>query len=252
MNLINILFAITILLIIIPWLWRHRIKPGFSKDELQQKIARHPDKKNILRTETFLKNLYKEINSTRISNRDRKQLNLDADAFICGEIDFLSFFTILEKIQPQSSDIFYDLGSASGKAVFAAALFFNFSKCIGIELLPGLHNTAIAQIKNAKALLTTYDKNTENNFSRKISNIEFINDNILHSDFSDGDVIFINATCFNFSTWEKLIEKFSRLKAGSKIIVTSKKIENEQFKLLSNSLELMSWGMCSLYIYQKL
>jgi tRNA G46 methylase TrmB len=37
---------------------------------------------------------------------------------------------------------FVDIGSGSGKAVFAAALLHKFDDCVGIEILEGLHNLA--------------------------------------------------------------------------------------------------------------
>lgn len=40
-------------------------------------------------------------------------------------------------------DIFFDLGSGSGKGIFAASMLFPFKKCIGIEILEGLYNISL-------------------------------------------------------------------------------------------------------------
>ena len=40
--------------------------------------------------------------------------------------------------------MFYDLGCGTGKALFIAALCFPFAKCVGIELLEGLCEQAVA------------------------------------------------------------------------------------------------------------
>ena len=58
-----------------------------------------------------------------------------------GEISFESFGSCLEKIRKRYGGLkekggrFYDLGSGSGKPVFAAALLHDFEKVIGIEVM---------------------------------------------------------------------------------------------------------------------
>jgi hypothetical protein len=43
-----------------------------------------------------------------------------------------------------SGGVFYDLGSGTGKALFATRLLCDFSRCIGIEILQALHKQAAA------------------------------------------------------------------------------------------------------------
>jgi hypothetical protein len=50
---------------------------------------------------------------------------------------------VLRKINPASGCVFYDLGSGTGKALFAARLTQDFSRCIGVELLESLHGAAV-------------------------------------------------------------------------------------------------------------
>jgi hypothetical protein len=45
-------------------------------------------------------------------------------------------------VNPAPGGIFYDLGSGTGKAVFAARFVCDFARCIGIEILDGLHKQA--------------------------------------------------------------------------------------------------------------
>lgn len=242
MDFVTGIAILTILLILIPWLWRYRIRPRFAIEELNEKLKKHPDRKRIKKTERLLATLYQDINSAQISKSDRKRFGLDQDAYIYGEIQFLSFFYLLEKIAPKPQEIFYDLGSGSGKAVFAAALFFDLTKACGIEKLPTLVKTAESLVPKIKSLDPT----------QRTAQIEFINDDFLQHDFSDGDIIFINATCFSYPTWEALVGKLTQLKPGSPVIVTTKKITSDQFKLISQSLELQSWGMNSVNIYEKI
>lgn len=240
MDLTTYILILAALLIWIPWLWRYVIKPYFTKDEVNQKIQLHPAKKRIKKTELFLLNLYRPIKSDLISKRDRKRLKLDSDAFIYGEIQFLSFFTLLDRVHPQPNEIFYDLGSGTGKAVLAAVLFFDIAKAYGIELLPSLSRVANRQLQ--KVIEQVSD----------LPPVQFIQGDFLQYDFSDGDIIFVNATCLSYYTWEAMLEKLAKLKPGSRVIVTTKKIQQPQFQLQYQGLDLMSWGMNSVNIYLKI
>ena len=175
----------------------------------------------------------------RISNKD----------FVYGEIDFLSFCTILERAEPQGGDVFYDLGSGSGKAVFTAALFFDLSKAYGIELLPLLYTKAIAQLKKATVLFQNIKTGVEESYLKQVATIQFIHHNFLDYDFADANIIYVAATCFTDSTWEKLIHKMAGLKSGTRIIVATKNIQHERFEVMYQGTELMSWGLCPVTIY---
>lgn len=76
------------------------------------------------------------------TEREQKQLS-EEKSLIYGEVEFNSFYRVLRKINPQPGLVFYDLGSGTGKAVFAARFAFDFSKCIGVEILTSLHQQAL-------------------------------------------------------------------------------------------------------------
>ncbi|HEX2549046.1 MAG TPA: hypothetical protein VHM20_04400, partial [Gammaproteobacteria bacterium] len=126
------------LIILLAWLWRYVVKPYFAKNALHHYFKNHPNGNALKKAEKFLKLLYKNTPSAFISYRERKKLKIDEDAFTYGEIEFLSFFSILDIVKPKSHEIFYDLGSGSGKALFAVALYGEIAQCYGIELLPKL------------------------------------------------------------------------------------------------------------------
>ena len=143
-----------------------------------------------------------------------------------------------------------DLGSGAGKAVFTAALYFDFSKSCGIELLPAFYKKANKQLNKAKILIQ-HNKKLIEEYSRKISIIHFINGNFLHTDFFDANIIYISATCLNEDTWGKLIGKLAQLKPGARIIVATKVINDVQFELIHKGTELMDWGLCPVSIYKR-
>lgn len=233
------------------WLFRYRIKPWIESARIKRQWQGRSDWKQLRATEELLTNLYAKVNGTRVSYHDRKRLMLADDAFIYGEIEFLSFFSILEQIKPQPGEVFYDLGCGSGKAVFSAALHFDLSKACGVELLPGLCSLANAQIKQAEKLIHLHPNRFSEIALRKIACIEFINDDFLNTDISAADIVYVNATCLGYCLWEKMVSKLTQLKPGSRVILTTKTIQHEQFSLLSRSMELMSWGMNSVNVYVK-
>jgi hypothetical protein len=141
--------------------------------------------------------------------REVKKLNENKN-LIYGEISFSSFFDILRKLNLSSfreelrnnnngneKFTFYDLGSGTGKAVFAARILQDFTSCTGIELLESLHNQAV-KIKGRfdsqyRSLL----------FESANQKTAFSCGSFLDFNWSDGDVVFMNSTCFD----EELMSK---------------------------------------------
>ncbi|CAM9305759.1 unnamed protein product, partial [Hapterophycus canaliculatus] len=71
-----------------------------------------------------------------------------------NQVNVPDFLTILDLVKPKDGEVFVDLGSGTGKAVLAASCGFpEFSKCRGIELVPGLANAAANHLSAAKNLL---------------------------------------------------------------------------------------------------
>ncbi len=200
---------------------------------------------------SLLNKIYDHVNAELVSKNDRVKLNMDEDNFIYGEIVPASFVRILERASPQPGEVFYDLGSGSGKALLTAALHYDFSEVIGIELLPGLCQLANNLVFQANEALASSHQAYADIYLRRLSSIKIVADNFHHQDISSADIVFINATCFSYGTWEKMIDSLESIKNGSRVIVTSKKIKRDQFLLLDEGLDLMGWGMNSVNIYKK-
>lgn len=250
MNVIFSLVALALIMVWTPWLWRYKVKPYFAKSDIDKILKNHPHGKQLKENIRLLNTLYRGINSRSVSHRERKRLGYTEDGFIYGEIEFLSFVLLLDKINPQKGEVFYDLGCGAGKPVFTAALCYDLSKACGIELLPGLVRLANIQLKKATTLVKLQQQTQ--NYLPRLERIQFINANFLHCDITDGDIIFINATCLHYHVWQSIIEKLLHLKQGSRVIVTSKKIQHEHFKTLYQGSELMSWGMNAITLYEKI
>ena len=219
------------------------IIPHSKKKALYNTLKRRSDWDRIEKTEQMLTYLFKGVHAKLTSKTYRFLRLVRNKEFIYGEIDFLSFYTMLEKAEPSDQTIFYDLGAGAGKAVFTAGLFFNVSKACGLELLPPLCNTATSCLRKAANILEEKDL-------ERTDRIQFIQEDFLQYDFSDADIIYVAATCLSDATWEKLTCKLADLKSGSRVIVATKTIQHENFDMIYQGVHLMSWGLCPVRIYK--
>lgn len=246
------MFAISIIIIILAiWIYKYLIRPHIEKQKLKDWMGLHNAGKQFLVNEQIFNALYQGIDAGGVSRAERTRLKIDSDEFVYGEIEFASFVAILDSVRPKKYERFYDLGCGTGKAIFVAALCYDFDKACGIELLPGLYNVAYRQIENLKRIVAVHGAQFVQNYQSKIECIQFINDDILNCDFYDADIIFINATCFSPITWVAIEQKLLQLKVGTRVIMTTKKLDNEAFRTIYNSKYLMSWGMNSVNAYEK-
>ncbi len=184
--------------------------------------------------------LYKEIDGISISLNERNALNISSKEFVYGEINFDSFIEIVDKVKPKEDDIFYDLGSGTGKPCIAISLVYKIKKAVGIELLNNLWETSNKILKKLREEI------------RNPLEIEFRRGNILEEDFSDGTIIFSHATCFEDQTMEKLEKKLQSLKKGARIILITKKLKGDEFELIDEGEKRMSWGYATYRIYKKI
>ncbi|KTD37684.1 hypothetical protein Lnau_0615 [Legionella nautarum] len=242
------IIALPFLFVILKLLLTNILVPHFKRKEQKRQLSQRADWPNIEKKIDILEAVYKKVHAKSSSIRYRLLHLIQNKEFIYGEIDFLSFYTILERSSPSTQDIFYDLGSGSGKAVLSALLFFNVNKSIGIELLPPLYEQSNAQLK--KAIQRFQQPNAEKEYLTQMERIQFIKDSFLHYDFSDADILYVAATCLSEVTWNELISKMVHLKPGSRIIITTRTIDHEQFEPIYQGVELMSWGLCSIRIYK--
>ena len=127
------------------------------------------------------------------SKKEREQKGLNSQkSLIYGEVEFQSFGKVLRKLNLHAGGIFYDLGSGTGRAIFIARFLHDFAQCRGIEILEGLHREACANRYRY-----------ETGPYRKVlgygsdGDCVFIHGSILDIDWSDGDVVFANSTCFD-------------------------------------------------------
>ena len=152
--------------------------------------------------------------SLQQSCAERRSTQQTSSSLTYGEINFDSFSDIIHTIKYDlrglsGGEIFYDLGSGSGKAVFAASLLHDFSKCCGIEILSSLHALSLECLQTWTSS-SAIDSHTD---------IQFYEGSIFDSslvNWTDADLILANSTCFT----EDMMTDISRI-AGTVAVATS-------------------------------
>lgn len=193
--------------------------------------------------------LYKNYSSSKtayISLQERKVISSDkshplykTSSLTYGEIcDMQSMEHVISILREESllpcenEGIFYDVGSGSGKVVFAAALLYPFAKCIGIEILSSLHGIGLIAQEHYHKFFD-YPK------------IELYRGSILDltvCDWTNGDVVYANSTCFSNDLFLGMAKIAMKMKKGSVMITLSQLLPSwTGFELFRETREQMSW-----------
>ncbi len=211
-------------------------------------MSHKPSQEQLLAAMQVMDLIYNNVDARRVSLDERRRLDLKDDHFVYGEIAYPTFAKMLDIAKPMPGDVFYDLGCGSGKSVFLAAMLYDFSKALGVELLKPLYDLAAAQIEKFEKQLPL-----QSEFAGKTFNIDFAHKDLLEQDISDGNIIYINATCFIGDIWEKTKAKLkAELPIGARVLLTTKSLPDDTYQQKFSELLEMSWGPCTINIYEKI
>lgn len=175
---------------------------------------------------------------SKVSNLRKTDVSTN---FIYGEAILPTLYEILLIVKPPDNCVFYDLGSGTGRAVFAAHLLHNFKKCKGIELLDTLYQASINVLKKYETLVDAQTAKT----------VMFKHGDILKEDWSDGDIIFANSTCFDDNLMNGISKLAEKLKKGSCVISLTKHLKSDKFRIVDQRSDKYSWGVATTYIQLK-
>jgi precorrin-6B methylase 2 len=194
----------------------------------------------------IINEIYQPIDGMRISLSERDRLHIVDSTYTYGEINPDTFVEMLAVVQPQPGEVFYDLGAGAGKAVICAAMANDWGKCCGVEILPGL-------VKASQQALIEFEKSptVQKLFPNRKFNIQFLQEDVLKVDLTDADVIFLHATTFGQPMWDNLKARLLDLKAGSRVIVNTKQLDNDSFEKIDEHSRLMGWGDSMAFTYKK-
>eukprot|EP00529_Nitzschia_sp_RCC80_P028140 CAMPEP_0113441700 /NCGR_PEP_ID=MMETSP0014_2-20120614/1219_1 /TAXON_ID=2857 /ORGANISM="Nitzschia sp." /LENGTH=271 /DNA_ID=CAMNT_0000332555 /DNA_START=52 /DNA_END=867 /DNA_ORIENTATION=- /assembly_acc=CAM_ASM_000159 len=170
------------------------------------------------------------------------------DSLVYGEIDLGGFCDLLQSLSTTGSNgVFYDLGSGSGRAVFAARFAGDYERCVGIELLSNLHDLA----SSVKSLYKFQYQS-----KLKWTTVEFVHSDLLEHDWSDGSVVYAPSLLFDSPMMERIAEKALSLQSDAYLVSLKQFADtleafNQAFKLIEYRPVLMSWGNSNVYVYQR-
>ena len=148
----------------------------------------------------------------------------------------------------ESEGHFIDLGSGSGTVAFTAVLSHDFTAVTGIEIVDSLHSVAEElneEWDGIKNVLPTKKQDTI---------VKFQHGDCCHVDWSHGDVIYCNATCFDEKAVEKIAELAWNLKPSAFFIMITKKMPPSSslyFEFVDAGSIKMNWGIAPVHFYKR-
>lgn len=201
------------------------------------------------RAKEIFNELYKDVNGRALSLKWREDKQETSKSFVYGEVLPDSFYEMISAVSPRPGQVFYDLGSGTGKAVFLAYLMFDFRKSCGIELVDALYDGAVGVKKR-------FDNGIRPSIAKELGDrqLSFILGSFLDeklADIKDADVIFMNSTCFQDDLMEALEQKLEVLQPHAVVISLSKPLRSPAFHQYKSKLYEFSWGQATAFYHRK-
>jgi SAM-dependent methyltransferase len=159
-----------------------------------------------------------------------------------GEIVAPSFDAFLRGASPRKDEVFYDLGSGSGRAVIYASLAFEFSKVVGIELVPGLNELA----RQALARCETEARR----LGHALPEVQLVTGTFEDTDLTDAGLIFCHATCIG-TELDRIKGKLDATRPGTRLALVGYRMSSPAFRLLAKTTCELNWGTSNAYIYER-
>lgn len=204
------------------------------------------------------------------SKKEREEREITKNGnLVYGEVTFETLAIVIEKIKKfyglpnigssgsegvlqSKGGAFYDLGAGTGKPCIIAALMHNFDVCCGVEMLEGLY--AVSQ--DVANTYSTRGKTHQFTASREFqTHVSFVHGDILNmklKDWRDGDVVFINSTCFDDPLMDRISNLALGMRRGTFVISLTRRLSNNDFAVIESEMYKMSWGEATVFISQKI
>lgn len=191
--------------------------------------------------------LFSDVAGYSLSAVGKAAIGRDSDpALTYGECTPEAVENILILAGARPGEVFYDLGSGTGKMVVYAAFLVPFKKSAGIELLPELHEAA-------QMVGQRYREEIQPQLSdaRRDTKLEYSLGDIFTADYSDADVV-VNHCCTCFD--DALMQKFSEsaeatCRPGTRIVTITRTLSSPAFELVATSPVQMGWGQATANVY---
>jgi hypothetical protein len=158
---------------------------------------------------------------------------------------FLELITSLKNfdIGFNETSVFYDIGSGIGKNVLLIGIMNTFKRSIGIEINDGLYRKSLDLIKQFNKTLRSPVDQTD---------LELLRGDGTFIDWSLGDLVYIQAVCFDDEMMERINKIANKLLPGSVVLLIARKLPDEShFDLTGITKVQYIHGEMPAYIYRK-
>ncbi len=200
-----------------------------------------------LTTAQVLDILYGDVDGYGLSTKGRERIQNYGEDFTYGEVTPEVMWNVMHAVGAQPGEVFYDLGSGTGKGVLFSGLLFDFAKCVGIEYLHELNEsakTAHARYQGYVLPLLPPEKSGQE--------MNFICGDMREQDISDADIVFTHCTCFSPALMDGMRAKLEGLKIGARVITVSRELGSPHYTYLGMIPVQMAWGAATAYLYQRM
>lgn len=194
-------------------------------------IAKYYSNWPFFKTDIGLQLIYLFDNPFSISKRFLIKKG-EEDTYAYGETPLTTFETIAKECRIKPTDTFYELGCGRGRICF---WIHSFIKCktVGIDYIPEFVNRGNRIVNRLH-----------------LQNIQFRQENIIDTQFSDGTVFYLYGTCLEDAFIEKLAAKLALLPSGTKIITISYPLTDysQKFEVMKRFPAHFNWGTADVYL----
>jgi len=175
-------------------------------------------------------------NPFRVSKRFLQEKGV-SEIYTYGETPLTTLDTISRLCGLSSRDVVVELGCGRGRTCFWLHFFIG-CRVIGIEHVP-------AFIEKARKVKEKH----------RISGVEFRLEDLFQADLEGATVIYLYGSCFTSTEINRLIERFSRMPEGTKIITVSYALTDYQpfspFVLIKQFSASFTWGNATVSLQVK-
>ena len=157
--------------------------------------------------------LYRDVDGWGATDADNRQFNGNL-ASTYGELTPLGVQRLLNCLQFNENDVFYDLGSGVGKVVLQVAMAVSIQKCVGVELVASRCRSSKAVLRTARAQGLV-----------KAKSIGFRCESFLDANISDATVVYMCSTCYSTNLMRRIVQKIKGIKKRPVTVITLREFD---------------------------
>lgn len=184
----------------------------------------------------YIERIYSNTSGFQMTSNDKllntNSININSTY---GEILPSSVAQMISSLDLSNNDVFYDLGSGTGKVVTHFFLGSPVKKSVGVEL--GSHRYNVSQQIKSKL---------NQHFNSKYKQINFLNEDMTRVDLSDGTIFYMCSTCFSPQLMNTMYNKIRQV-PNLKYIITLKPLENQEHSFVKDL--PMTWNQSGSKVY---